>query len=765
MLNRADAVSLAARRLSARAGTWMRALGTATERVQGSVRAAVSRAARVRRLRIPERRTRSLVGDILLAQLLLATLVGALAIGGLWWVSKAVMEDNLRKWAVSWITELEDLGAPLYRMQADDNERFVRIEDYISNFPEITLVRYYSIDGAVLFSHHTGPMRDSGVAPPLSGAQLNRIRTAASPERAYWLDETYEERALFRASAAVWIERMDPAHLMNLNLESRHADDMQLAGFVELGLDFSRYQNRLVVSIATGSLVLALALIPLALLGRHVLKRALRPLSDLERPLARLAAGETEVEVATTGHKEILAIHSALGTTIRALNDRDKRLRRLADYDSLTGLLNRRSFTQQLEAEAIALQTGARAGSALYFVDLDQFKYVNDTLGHTAGDRVLVQAAATLHNGLRARDLAARFGGDEFVVLVRDVDPEESERIACQLVQVMRDTLFMEEDQALSIFCSVGFTLIGADNFTVDELLAQADMACREAKAKGRNRYHRYELSRKERRRIAADVGWSQRIKEALKDDRFVLHYQPIIQLEDGCAAIYEVLLRMRGERGRIIPPAAFMPAAHRFGLMVDLDHMVIEKAFQALAQYRGQGRDIRFTINLSGYAFEDAGLVERIEQNLVTHDIDPDWVIFEITEQVAVRQLGKARGLIERIMRLGCRFALDDFGAGFSSFNYLKHLPADFIKIDGGFIKNIANDPIDQAMVKSIIDIAAAVGKKTIAEYVQDAQTLEILRALGVDYAQGFCIGKPAADLCEPAYPLRIVKNRKRAR
>lgn len=754
-----------ARRWSVRASVWMRRSVAAFRTLRAAACRGRSRLRWMRLMRIPARRTRSLVGDILLAQLLLATLVGALAIGGLWWVSKAVMEDNLRKWAVAWITELEDLGAPLYRVQSDDNERFVRIEDYVSNFPEITLVRYYSEDGAVLFSHHTGRVRDAGMGPPLAADQLDRMRTAAAPERAYWLDDTNEQRALYRASAAVWIERMDPADLMNLDLGAKQADDRQLAGFVELGLDFSRYQNRLITSIATGSLALALALIPLALLGRHVLKRALRPLSDLETPLARLAAGETEVEVATTGHKEILAIHSALGTTIRALNDRDKRLRRLADYDSLTGLLNRRCFTHQLEEEAARIRSGAGASSVLFFVDLDQFKYVNDTLGHTAGDRVLTQAAASLHNALRSDDLAARFGGDEFVLLVRDVGAEEAERIACQLVQVMRDTLFTEGDHSLSVFCSVGFTMLGAENFTADELLAQADMACREAKAKGRNRYHRYELSRKERRRIAADVGWSQRIKDALKGDRFVLHYQPIIQLQDGRATIYEVLLRMRAEGGRVVVPAAFMPAAHRFGLMVEIDHMVIAKACHALARCRAEGREVRFTINLSGYAFEDAGLVQLIEHNLREHSLDPDWIIFEITEQVAVRHMGQARGLIEKIMRLGCRFALDDFGAGFSSFNYLKHLPADFIKIDGGFIRNIANEPIDQAMVKSIIDIAAAVGKQTIAEYVQDSETLEILRVLGVDYAQGYCIGKPAASLCESSYPSAADRAKQRTR
>lgn len=736
-------------------GVWRRTLGPVGK--FHNVRSLLTHVSRPvsRIVRIPARQARSLVGDILLAQLLLATVVGGLAIGGLWLISNAVIEDNLRKWAVAWITELEDLGAPLYRTHLDDNERFLRIENYIANFPEIMLVRYYAADGEMLFaqSAHGGP-KPSAV-PVLTAEQLSTLRDTSGTDKAYLLDATQEEHALFRASAPVWIESMKPAQLLDLNLKAQPTDNIELVGFVELGLDFSPYQHRLMTSIAIGSLILALALVPLAVLGRHVLKRALRPLSELEAPLARLAAGDTEVEVSSSGHKEIVAIHRALRTTIRALNDRDKRLRRLADYDPLTGLLNRRSFTQKLEEEIHRVGGRRQATSALLFVDLDQFKYVNDTLGHAAGDRVLVQAASCLQNGLRTNDIVARFGGDEFAVLLKDVAAEEAKQIAADIVQVMRDTLFVEHGQSLNVLCSVGLSMVGSENFTADDLLSQADMACQESKARGRNRYHCYELSGREQRRRAADVGWSQKIKEALNEDRFVLHYQPIIQLGDGCASIYEVLLRMSDGKRKVIPPAAFMPAADRFGLMVEIDRLVIAKALRALAGFRRSGHDIRFTLNLSGYVFDEPGLVQLIERHMHENDLDPGLVIFEVTEQVAVRHLAQARGLVQDIMRLGCRFALDDFGAGFSSFNYLKHLPSDFIKIDGGFIKNIANEPVDQAMVKSIIQIAHAVGKQTIAEYVQDGVTLEILRALGVDYAQGYHIGKPAGSLCKTPFPL----------
>lgn len=712
------------------------------------------------RLRPPARRARSLVADILVVQLLLALVVGGVAIAALWVISGAVIEDNLRKWAVAWVTELESLGAPLYRTQADDNERYVHIEDYVAKFPEIGLVRYYSADGVALFEHRPDGAAPSGPVPPLDAAQLEALRAAVDADRPYLLDTTREEDALLRVSAPVWVESIEPAQLLNLDLQAAKTDDVQLVGFVELGLDFSRYQDRLVASIAKGSLLLALALLPLGVLGRHVLKRALKPLAELETPLARLAAGETDVEVLPTGHREIAAIRRALRTTIRALNDRDQRLRRLADYDPLTGLRNRRSFTQELNDE-IARIGGRRQGtSALLFVDLDQFKYVNDTLGHAAGDRVLTQAASCLHGSVRSQDIVARFGGDEFAVLLRDVGPEEARRIASQILQMMRDALFVEDGRPLTVLCSIGLTLFGPDGLTSDELLAQADIACQEAKARGRNRCEVYEVSGREQRRRAADAGWSQKIKEALRDDGFLLRYQPIIRLQDGRASMYEVLLRMPGDRERVVPPSAFLPAAQRFGLMVEIDHLVIGKALQELAAFRRRGHDIRFTLNLSGYAFEDPGLVQLIERHLNANGLDPDLVVFEITEQVAVRHLAQARGLIRSLMQIGCRFALDDFGAGFSSFNYLKHLPCDYIKIDGGFIRNIANEPVDQAMVKSIIQIAHAVGKQTIAEYVQDAATLQLLRALGVDHAQGYYIGRPAAAPCSSPFPLAPREN-----
>ena len=302
--------------------------------------------------------------------------------------------------------------------------------------------------------------------------------------------------------------------------------------------------------------------------------------------------------------------------------------------------------------------------------------------------------------------------------------------------------------QSLNVLCSVGITMIDSGRFTPDELMSQADIACHEAKACGRNRCYLYEVSSEEKNRMTADISWSQRIKGALKNDDFLLHYQPIIDLASGEPSMYETLVRMRGDDGETIPPAAFLPAANRFGLMVDIDHMVIRKAFASLSGFRRRGLDLRFTLNLSGYVFNDTKLIGFIAEQLNENELDPSAVVFEITEQVAVRHLGEAGGLIRDLMQLGCQFALDDFGTGFSSFNYLKHLPVDYIKIDGSFVSNMVNDRLDQAMVKSIIQVAKTVGKQTIAEFVQNEETLDMLRDLGVDYAQGYHLGKPASAL-----------------
>jgi EAL domain-containing protein (putative c-di-GMP-specific phosphodiesterase class I) len=281
-------------------------------------------------------------------------------------------------------------------------------------------------------------------------------------------------------------------------------------------------------------------------------------------------------------------------------------------------------------------------------------------------------------------------------------------------------------------------------------------MACYEAKSRGRNCFSVFAGDNGETDQMMLYIGWSQKIRNAIERDAFVLHYQPIINMANGQPELYEVLLRMPEDGKTVRSPGAFLPVAERFGMMLDVDHWVIRNATKALAGFREAGRNVTFCINLSGHVFEDPRLVGCIRESLEANRLPPESVVFEITEQVAIRYLDRANRRMREIMDIGCSFALDDFGAGFSSLTYIKRLPVDYIKIEGSFIENISQDSIDQSMVRSIVQIARTTGKQTIAEYVQDLKSLQMLRKLGADYAQGFYIGKPAGNLVLPG-PTRL--------
>jgi EAL domain-containing protein (putative c-di-GMP-specific phosphodiesterase class I) len=277
-------------------------------------------------------------------------------------------------------------------------------------------------------------------------------------------------------------------------------------------------------------------------------------------------------------------------------------------------------------------------------------------------------------------------------------------------------------------------------------------MACHEAKGRGRNRFELYQTTGAEMKQLTADMGWSQKIEKALKEDLFVIRYQPIVDTQSGRPTHYEVLLRMRAAGNRLVPPAAFLPAANRFGLMTKVDQWVIRHATQELAKFRNAGQNLTFTLNISGNIFEDNDLYGCLEECLNANQLPPEALVLEITEQVAVRNITTAANQIAEISKLGCRFAIDDFGAGYSSYTYLKRLPVHFIKIDGSFIKTLASDTVDQTIVRSISQIARATKKKTIAEHVEDIDTFLLLRELGIDYAQGYFIGEPLTHpTCEP--------------
>ena len=429
----------------------------------------------------------------------------------------------------------------------------------------------------------------------------------------------------------------------------------------------------------------------------------------------------------------------------------ERRLTYQAEHDSLTGLSNRRAFQQELD-RLVARVARSGAVCAVFYVDLDQFKYINDTLGHAAGDRLLVEISTLVSSRVREGDLFARFGGDEFTLLLDNVDEDRAIRAAENIRALVGEYRFLEGGNSFNVTCSVGVAMVNEQVQSADEVLSHADIACNIAKAQGRNRVNLYNPADRDKAGMAEDMGWAARVREMLEQDRFQLVFQPIVAIADGRVHDYEVLMRMPCDDGQVILPGGFMPAAERFGLIHRLDRWMVRQAIQRLAQLRASGTPVCFSVNLSGRAFEDDGLLPLIRRMLEQTQLDPAWLTFEITETAAIANLAAAVRFIRALKEIGCRFALDDFGAGFCSFTYLKHLPVDKLKIDGSFVQGLAEAPVDQAMVRSLNQVAHALGKVTIAEYVEDARTLRLLQEYGVDYAQGFYLGRPEAEIARRA-------------
>ncbi|MBT2999474.1 MAG: EAL domain-containing protein [Candidatus Thiodiazotropha sp. (ex Ctena orbiculata)] len=440
-------------------------------------------------------------------------------------------------------------------------------------------------------------------------------------------------------------------------------------------------------------------------------------------------------------------------------------LRWQASHDALTKLYNRRYFEEQLTQEAERIKR-SRESSALLYVDLDRFKYINDTAGHAAGDRLLVEVAQQLTKRLRKSDLLARLGGDEFALILRNVCTKSVHQVADDYRRVLDQYMFIHNGKQYRINGTIGIALIERDTESASEVLANADIACHIAKGEGRNRTHLFIQENNSKKAMDLDLGWSSRLHNALEQNHLLLHYQPIVPVEyipsalrlldkgpiyhqllsvvPPEAQVNEVLLRLDDPVWGMVFPGAFLPTAERFNMMDKIDYWVINAALKKLAMLQHGGFTGIFTINLSGQSIANKGMIEDIEELVVNLGIDPSKVIFEITETSAVSNLVSANELIARLSALGCRFALDDFGSGFSSFAHLKNLPVDFIKIDGLFVRGVAQDPGDRAIVHSINDIAHSLGKKTIAEYVENAEILQFLYESGVNYVQGHFLSPP---------------------
>jgi diguanylate cyclase (GGDEF)-like protein/PAS domain S-box-containing protein len=413
-----------------------------------------------------------------------------------------------------------------------------------------------------------------------------------------------------------------------------------------------------------------------------------------------------------------------------------------ATHDSLTDLFNRSEFERQLELLLAAGETG----HALCFLDLDQFKIINDACGHLAGDDLLKNIAEFLNRKVSSDDVLARLGGDEFGILMKHCSLEQAAKTANEIRQLIEEYQFIWQNRQYSVGVSIGIVAIDRNNCSLDMIMSRVDAACYMAKDYGRNRVHVYDEYDADIERHRGEMGWVNRIKDAIDNDKFELYSQKIININtpQSSPTSCELLIRLV-EGDNVILPGAFLPAAERFDLATKIDKWVVSAAMDWLAMEQQNSQVLSYcSINLSGHSLSDDEFLEFLLQKLSASNIYCHIICFEITETAAVSNLSSAIRFIEQVKAKGCSFALDDFGSGVSSFTYLKNLPVDYVKIDGSFVKDIADDPIDCAMVRSINEIAQLMGKKTIAEFVENDEILAQLRTIGVDYAQGFGIGKP---------------------
>lgn len=422
------------------------------------------------------------------------------------------------------------------------------------------------------------------------------------------------------------------------------------------------------------------------------------------------------------------------------------------NHDALTGLVNRRKFESLLE-EALQTTTEQDRQHALCYMDIDHFKVINDTCGHTAGDELLVQLSALLLTVVRGDDLLARLGGDEFAVLLYDCPLDQATNKANILREVVQDFRFVWQEKTFVVGFGIGVVAVDKNSINTMDVLRAADSACYAAKSRGRNKIFVYKADDPELKKMRGEMRWVTRIGDALRNQQFQLYYQLIrpVQMAEPDVFHCELLMRSEDDRHELVSPEAFIPTAERYKLMTDVDRWVVNTALPKIAELDEQAPDNTredskniFAINLSGQSLSDESFHEYVKGLMGRYKVNPTSVCFEITETAAITNLDLAISFMQDMKVLGCSFALDDFGTGMSSFTYLKKFPLDYVKIDGSFIRNMQESPVDLAMVESVVNIARVMGIKTIAEFVEDEIVFAKLKEIGVDYAQGYGIAKP---------------------
>ena len=484
---------------------------------------------------------------------------------------------------------------------------------------------------------------------------------------------------------------------------------------------------------------------------QRVLSRVLRgeTMEQFETSLLRKDGSRVDVAVTISPIREPGDAIGGAALVARDVSERKRfegQLQHLADHDTLTGLFNRRRFEEELTRElARARRYGTRG--AVLALDLDHFKLINDSLGHAAGDDLITRAGTVLRGRLRATDVLARMGGDEFAVILPGVDEAGALGVAGSLLDAARRDCTIDTPAGpRNVTASIGIaTYSGPGERSGADLLIEADIAMYDAKEAGRDRASVYDSEEGRHERIQARIDWAERIRAALRENRFVLHAQPILPLDGDVAPRHELLLRMVGDDGELVPPAVFLPIAERMGLIRQIDRWVLREGIRLLAREQARdGADVRLEVNVSAMSATDPDLPGWLGDELEEAGADGRGLCLEITETAAIVNVRQARTFAAKVRGFGCEFALDDFGAGFASFYYLKHLLFDYLKIDGEFIAGLTDSTTDQLVVRSMVEIAHGLGKRTIAEFVGDAETLALLRRYGIDYAQGFYVAEP---------------------
>ena len=548
-------------------------------------------------------------------------------------------------------------------------------------------------------------------------------------------------------------ERMDfhiPIHIAN-----------RPYGELLVGLDL-RFLNQARQDILTQNVALALLgiLVTTGLLAAIALWLT-RHLSALSTASRALAEGKDFVPLDTAGQDDIGQLITtfndmaatleqrmdALQAAEQTQRDLAERLAFIAERDPLTGLANRVRFNAEMERVMGLLQRGHEHCGALLYFDIDEFKTINDSFGHRAGDDVLVRTAHTVGSQVRAEELFARLGGDEFVILAPGASRLEAETLAERIVSAVRGLAFDFDQRRLGLTLSLGIAIFPDHGRDSESLVSHADAAMYQAKAGGKNCWRIYRAELDDSEQMLRQLGWNDRIQRALEKQTLVLHFQGVHALQNGRISHYEALVRMidPDDQSSLLMPGSFIPAAEKSGRIIDIDRWVIREAIRIL----GEDADLpALAINISARSFGEPGMTDLIQANLAAFHVEPRRLIVELTETAALANIHDAELFIHDLRTLGCTVCLDDFGVGFSSFAYLKQLSADILKIDGMFIRNLPSDPDDQVFVRAIVEIARGLGKKTVAEFVGDAATLETLKNIGVDYAQGYYLSRPEAEM-----------------